>query len=86
MAAHGSRTGFLDATHRAGTRDRTLTKHDNRADDWRNTSRGDKRTRGLHAICARWGVSCTAADGGRRAIFHATAARRPSTSSDDKLW
>ena len=53
------------------------------------------------AICARWGVTCTAQDGGRRAIFQATAARRqiqprraifqatahrwPSTSCDDKL-
>ena len=53
------------------------------------------------AICARWGVPCTAQVGGRRAIFQATAARRqiqprraifqatahrwPSTSCDDKL-
>ena len=52
------------------------------------------------AICARWGVPCTAQDGGRRAIFQATAARRQiqprraifqatahraSTSCDDKL-
>jgi hypothetical protein len=36
------------------------------------------------AICARWGVACTAQGGGRRAISQATA-RRPSTSSDDKL-
>ena len=53
------------------------------------------------AICARWGVTCTAQDGGPRAIFQATAARRQiqprraifqatahrwtSTSCDDKL-
>ena len=72
MAAHGCRTGVLDSTN--GFRYKGSDADDSRADDWRNTSRGDKRTRGLHAICARWGVSCTAADGGRRAIFQVTAA------------
>ena len=37
------------------------------------------------AVFPRWGVACTAAESSLRAIFHVTAACRPSTSSDDKL-
>ena len=60
MAAHGCRTGVLDSTN--GFRYKGSDADDSRADDWRNTSRGDKRTRGLHAICARWGVASRADD------------------------
>ena len=85
MAAHGSRTGVLDATDRLRYKGSDADNVRHRADDWRNISLGDKRKHCLQAFCPRWGVACTSADGGRRAIFHATAARRPLTSSDDKL-
>ena len=51
----------------------------------------DQRHQGLMSIArARsvegWVVACTAKDCGWHAIFQATAARLPSTSSDDRLW
>ena len=84
MAAHGGRTGLLGATDGGWYKGLDADNVRQLCGRLGQYFAGRRPPTWFAAICARWGVACT-----RKTVagapFFKRHARRPSTSSDDKL-